>query len=176
MTRLLVSGAIAVGKSEAAGLLARRLHGSVLQVRQALTIALGVDARDRATLQRLGADLDRRTNGTWLRDFIVEHATGGQTVVVDALRTRRQTVPILENDVDSRLIYLDAHEETRRRRYHLAAASDPIKAGVSFDVAMHHPTELEVANLRPMAHVIVETDDLTPHDVVEAIVRALALD
>lgn len=171
MKAILISGQIATGKTAVAAELADRMNWRLLKVRQALGEVLGIEARDRQILQRRGADLDRRTNGRWLRDYIQEHFSAAEdAVVVDALRTRLQTLPILEALVDSRLVFLEAHEETRRARYAHAAATDPVKASVDFDSAMHHPTEIEVQTLRPMAHVVIATDGLDVTTVVDEIV------
>ena len=175
MTVILVSGEIATGKTAVAAALATRIDAHLVKVRQALGEVLGIEPRDRHTLQQQGADLDRRTNGRWLRDYLQEKFSPQEELVVDALRTRRQTQPVLEALVDSRLVFLEAHEETRRARYAEAAASDPVKASVDFETAMHHPTEIEVRNLRPMAHVVVATDDLDVAQVVDEVLNGLGI-
>jgi cytidylate kinase len=175
MTVLLVSGAIAVGKTACASELSRLLSARLVTVRVALADVLGVDARDRRTLQRLGADLDKRTAGRWLKEYIEEHREPDSSVVVDSLRTLRQTVPLMDFYVDARLVYLEAHEETRRQRYAEASPTDPVKASVGFDLAMHHVTEQEVVALRSMADVVVETDELDPSQVATVALEALGL-
>jgi cytidylate kinase len=176
MVVILVSGEIATGKTAVATALARWMPADLVKVREALSRVLGVAAQDRQELQRRGADLDRRTSGRWLRDYIEEHHPHATAVVVDALRTRRQTIPILERFVDSRLVFLEAHEETRRSRYREAAATDPIKASVDFETAMRHPTELEVVHLRAIAQLVVATDDLKVNEVVTEVITGLKLD
>ncbi len=175
MTSVLVAGQIATGKTAVACELAARIDADVIRVRQALSDVLGFASRDRQTLQQRGADLDRRTNGRWLRDYIDERRLTTRALVVDAVRTRLQTLPILESIVDVRLVFLEAHEETRRARYAVAAAADPVKASVDFDTAMHHPTEAEVQLLRPMAHLVIATDDLAVAAIVDEIVGELRL-
>lgn len=170
---LLLSGQIATGKTAVATALASASGADVLRVREALAHVLGVVPDDRATLQVRGADLDRRTAGRWLRDYLQEHA-GGKSVI-DALRTRLQTEPILEAMPNSRLIFLEASETTRRHRYAQAAALDPVKASTDFDLAMRHPTESEASTLRAMAHVVIDTDDLSVDEIVREVRRALDL-
>lgn len=172
---VLVSGPIATGKTAVANALVESLDADLLRVREVLGTVLGLNGRDRRTLQEQGADLDKRTGGRWLLDYIDDHHRPNKAVVVDALRTRRQTAPILEGFVDSRLVYLEAHEETRRRRYAIGAASDPVKASVGLDTAMHHPTEAEVRLLRPMAHVVIATDALGINEVAAEVLRQLRL-
>jgi hypothetical protein len=175
MTVLLISGAIATGKTAAAAEISRLQPAQLIKVRDVLGGLLGLEPRDRLTLQRRGAALDRRTAGRWLRDYIEEHRQPGMSIVIDALRTELQTLPILESIIDSRLVFLEAHETTRRARYAQAASSDPVKSSVDFDTAMHHVTETEVRRLRAMAHVVVETDELDPSGVAGEVLRELGL-
>jgi cytidylate kinase len=168
---VLMAGPIAVGKSTAARRFAEDVGGEVVSVRRALVDVLGLTpAADRATLQREGADLDQRTRGKWLVDYLVERVdTGTGPIVVDSLRTVRQTEPILLYAPRSVLVYLDAHTTTRRLRYAAAAASDPVKRSVPFDDAMNHPTEQRVGDLRALAHLVVDTDDLAADEVANLI-------
>jgi adenylosuccinate synthase len=171
MSVLLISGAIATGKTAVAEAVAARLHGEVLKVRLALGEVLGMDPTDRRTLQRRGADLDRRTSGRWLRDYILERHRPGLVTVVDSVRTELQTIPILDSLADSRLVYLEAHESTRRSRYGRAASTDSLKRSIDFDAAMHHPTEALVTRLRPMAHQVIATDDLDVETIASIVVE-----
>lgn len=173
MTVLLLSGAIATGKTAVGVELAERRHAGLIKVRQALGDVLGIDVDDRQTLQRRGADLDRRTGGRWLRDYVDERWDPQRDLIVDAVRTRRQTVPVLEAMPQSRLVFLEAHEETRRARYAAAAVIDRVKASIDFDTAMHHPTEREVEKLRPLAHVVIATDDLAVAAIVDEVLSQL---
>lgn len=166
---LLLSGAIATGKTAVAERLAAEMPGDHIRVRAALGAVLGINVNDRAALQREGADLDRRTRGRWLRDYLAERYGSGQAAIVDSLRTELQTLAILETEVDSRLIFLEAHESTRRARYARAAETDPVKASLDFDTAMRHPTEQRVGALRPIAHLTVQTDELAVADLSETI-------
>jgi RNase adaptor protein for sRNA GlmZ degradation len=115
---------------------------------------------DRRRLQREGADLDRRTRGTWLMRYLETRSDLTERLIVDAVRTRRQAEPILNAALGARLIFLGASEDTRRRRYTLAQRTDPLKRPTGFDEAMAHPTETQAAELRSMAHFVIETDDL----------------
>lgn len=174
MTLVLLSGAIATGKTAVAEELSRVLGADHVRVRQALVTVLGISLNDRVALQREGTDLDRRTRGRWLRDYLAEHYRD-HNAVVDSLRTMLQTLPVLESEAYSHLVYLEAHETTRRARYALAAAADPVKASLDFDTAMRHPTEQAVVTLRQAAHLVVETDELSAAGVARIIVDELRL-
>lgn len=174
MRCVLIAGAIGAGKTTVAELLAEAEAGEVVRVRQALATVLGLQNPDRRTLQVEGASLDRRTSGAWLANYLLEHARK-PFVVVDAMRTERQVRPILERVSGAQLVYLDASLAIRRRRFREAARHDPLKRSASFERAMDHPTEREVQRLRVFAEMVIETDEMTPSDVVEQIRRSLGL-
>lgn len=90
---------------------------------------------------------------------------------VDAVRTRRQVEPVLNDMLGSRLVYLGATERTRRQRFEHARITDAVKRSMSFDEAMRHPTEREALILRSMAHLVIDTDDL-PVTMVASEIRA----
>lgn len=158
---VLIGGQIASGKTSIANQLCRSTGAHLIRVREALEQILGGSHWDRRRLQDEGYALDRRTNGQWLLHFIQEASDEGGKWVIDAARTRRQVEPVLEVEQRSRLIYLDASEATRRSRFALAQRSDPVKASLSFDDTMSHSTEREADALRAMAHLAVDTDDLS---------------
>lgn len=169
MACVLLAGAIASGKSTVAVSLANRMQGEVIRVRDALSAVLGVGIADRRTLQERGAELDRHTNGRWLMDYLEERLGGGTFLVVDSMRTKRQTLPVLEGIPDTILVYLEANGATRRQRFLSAAATDPLKRSMSLAEAMRHPTEREVSDLREMAHLVIETDAIDAEGVVDEI-------
>lgn len=170
---ILLSGAIGAGKSTVARALAAPLSCEVVSVRYALAELIGVDPNDRASLQQRGAELDRRTNGRWLYEYLATRLES-TSVVVDSLRTRRQAIPILERIGTSFLVYLDARPETRRHRFELSAREDLAKRSLSLPEAMRHPTETEVVAVGPVSQLFIETDGLTVEEVVAEIVLALS--
>jgi shikimate kinase len=172
---ILIGGGIAVGKSTVAGLLASRRNAVLIQVRTALEEILGLRDADRKTLQERGAELDRRTAGRWLAEYLVEQSERTREVVVDAVRTERQTMAVLDRVPQSRLIYLEADLMTRRRRFNEAALSDAVKASLPFDAALEHPTEREASRLRSIADVVIESSGQTPSETVAAIESQLAV-
>jgi RNase adaptor protein for sRNA GlmZ degradation len=154
MTCVLMSGQIAAGKTTVARLIAERRYGKLLRVRDALASMLDIDPADREILQREGAALDARTQGRWLVERVLEDLDRTPFVVVDAMRTERQTLPLLNLVPNVDLIYLEAHPATRRDRYALSARTDPAKRRIPFEQAMAHGTELDVQRLRHWAAII----------------------
>jgi cytidylate kinase len=170
---LLLSGNIGVGKTSVAKELGQITVAEVVSVRQVLRELLGVAGDDREEFQRRGAELDRRTGGRWLLHYLQE--THPQSdLVLDAVRTRRQALPILNEEVDSRLVFLEAGLDIRRQRYRRAALSDRVKASVSFERAMEHPTELEAIEMRGFAHLVLATDVMSVKRVATTILEELS--
>ena len=170
---VLVGGEIASGKSALALGLGGVGSATVVRVRAALQEILGGTEWDRRRLQVEGADLDRRTNGRWLLEYLGSELERADRLVVDAARTRRQVEPILEHCVGARLVYLSASEATRRHRFALARAEDSVKRSMSFDDAMAHSTEAEARRLAAMANLVLETDALSVEEVVTEAARFL---
>lgn len=172
---VVISGQIACGKTTLAKNLADA-HGYIfVPVRNALMEILGGTEWSRSRLQKEGANLDKRTSGRWLLHYVQRELETAGRLVVDSGRTRRQVEPILEEINESRLVFLDASEEARRQRYHLAARTDPIKRNVPFAEAMNHDTERRATDLKSMAHVVVDTDGLGPEVVLREVEAGLGL-
>ena len=169
-----MAGPIASGKSTVALGVAAELGGVVISVRQALLEILNLTDPTRATLQREGADLDRRTVGRWLSDYLTSSAEQTDcALVVDSLRTLRQTEPVLAHVPGAILVYLDASESVRRRRYIQSALTDPMKKRVSFGEAMDHPTERLAYRLASIADITIETDDQTSEETTAEVVQTV---
>ena len=172
MSLILLAGGIASGKSSLASALAERLGAEVVSVRRALIDIVG-SPTDRVSLQREGAALDARTNGEWLADYLETRCTSGTHLIVDSVRTLKQTLPILSRFDSAVLIYLDASESTRFERFESAKSKDPLKRTVSLEDAMLHPTEVGVRALRPFAALVLATDDRDVESVAADVIATL---
>ena len=160
---------MAVGKSAAALRAAEQTGAVVISVREILTNVLSLDPSDRIAMQQRGAELDNRTNGGWLVSALQEMIEGHQDAMVDSIRTRAQAAAMARLP-DSRLIFLEASEATRRARYRSAASSDPMKARASFRAANRHPVERSIDELRVGADLVISTDHLS----IEAVAAKIA--
>lgn len=174
MSCVLISGEIGAGKSAVAKQLAPAIDAAVVSVRQALLDVLGLHQPDRRTLQDQGARLDRQTRGRWLLEYLDARLEIDPGLIVDSVRTRRQTLPILEVLSDSFLVYLDAGRETRARRFASSARTDLVKRSMSFEDASRHPTERAVGQLRSLATLVLPTEELSVAESVAAIVDLIA--
>lgn len=157
------------GKSAVTSGLCKLPRVQAVRVREALAEILGGSDWDRMKLQVEGAALDLRTDGTWLCQYLREKCDSGSRWVVDSARTRRQVAPVLTEISGARLVFLAASEATRRQRFKWSAAADPVKQSMPFDAAMSHDTEGEAATISAMAHLLVDTEDLSLDDVVETV-------
>jgi shikimate kinase len=174
---VLIGGPIAVGKTSLAEGLSASLPADVVKVRIALSEVTGVPVTDRRRLQTEGAAFDRRTGGRWLLNYLEENAPADSDrhVVVDALRTVRQTEPILVGLSKSVLVYLSCNEEERAHRYSRGALTDPLKRRMNFHESMRHETEARAAELASLAHIVIETDALTAPEVLSEALKRLRL-
>jgi len=140
-------------------------------MRDALTHATGADSADRVEMQKRAAALDLETGGQWVVDYLAG-LPKGERAIVDAVRTLREARALMDS-FDSSLVYLDASEATRRRRYEEGRATDQMKAALPFDAAMAHPIEIEALRVRDVATVIIDTNSLDVDEVAEQIVEHL---
>ena len=172
MQVILISGEIASGKTTLAQGLGVAWPGEVVSVRQILIQALGHKAGDRLALQREGRELDLRTKGAWLAEELSQRYSS-ERVIVDSLRTRRQTTRVLEECAHSRLVFVDAPESVRRVWYARSARTDEVKASIPFEMAMAHATEREARDLRAMADLVIRSDDYSPPALAGAVLHEL---
>lgn len=168
MILILLSGAIGSGKSTIARLLAQHLDAQLIEVRTALAKTTETSASDRGSLQIRGAELEARTQGRWLADYIASH-TEREIIVVDAVRTVRQVAAIQSRFEEVFIAFLDASIRTRRARFEAGRRVDPVKLSSSFDEAMSHPTEVGVAAVKPIADLVLDTETLDAQATVERI-------
>lgn len=173
---VLLAGPIAVGKSTVARELAARSGGRIVSARE-LLLSMTEATEDRASLQEAGARLDLRTNGRWLLEALIQQTdpTPQTLTVLDSARTVRQTEPVLTELTRSRLVYLEADDESRRARFASSAQQDMIKRRTNFDASNAHKTERDIRKLKRLAHHVIDTSRLsleeTLADIEEFVVR-----
>jgi adenylosuccinate synthase len=175
---LLLSGAMAAGKTTIAGTIRDRLgfekissSGYLLQ--QLDPLELFSDLERRTALQELGDVLDRETDYRWIVDRVAlpsvlanpdQHAW-----YVDAVRKTRQVVHFRAAfDGQIRHIHLTAPEGVLRQRF----ADDPERRGQTYDVVVAHANEQAARGLGAQADHVFDTTVTAPDDIV-AIVQDL---
>jgi shikimate kinase len=173
---VLLAGPIAVGKTSLAEGISESLPAELIRVRVVLSEMIGVPLNDRRRLQIEGAAFDIRTGGRWLLNYLQDSdvTDSNRHMVVDALRTIRQTEPLLLGLSESILVYLAASEAVRAHRYRAGAQGDPLKRDLTFRDALRHETEARSAELASLAHIFIETDGLTAAEVLAEVMGRLS--
>ena len=179
---LVLSGAIAVGKSTlAAGLAELGFYSvkSTALMRRALDTKSSPPTPafvHRETLQAVGDELDAATNGAWLAQHLHLYLTGNpqRLLLVDAARTANQIAHI-------RKLYgacvvhahLAAPVEKLAQRYFSRAgqAAD----GTYGAFSTHNATEANVGKLAHIADVVIDTTNCTADDVLVRVAGHLGL-
>jgi hypothetical protein len=155
---LILGGAISAGKTTVAERLERPpFCATRLSARECLQRRLGMPNASRAELQSAGQEIEERTGGTWLADYLSEAAVTPGRYVVDAVRTVGQAQAILESFPYSRLVFLGAPEAVRVARHNDPATTDPLKQSSDLRGAFDHPIERRVSELIPLAARVIDT-------------------
>lgn len=178
---IVVSGAVASGKSRLARALCERFGGKRYSTRQMLVERSGGKLRGRRELQEAGERLDRTTKGTWVRDDLsrdIYALEGYSLVVVDAVRIGRQ-IGALRESFGRRVIHVHvtASEKTLRERYNQRRArkKGSVSELPSYKQVCENPTEKAVRRLEDEADIVIDTDRSTAEDVLVRVARAMGL-
>jgi adenylosuccinate synthase len=174
MALLLLSGAIAAGKSSVADRLVAdrdfvRIRSSgylrdVAAVRELPT--------DRTALQELGDALDRETDFRWVVDAVaipqMERSPEAR-FVFDSVRKPRQ-VAHFRNAVSTAVfhVFLSASEEVLRERYQ-QRQRDLGTEGPTYEDAARHPNEVAARSLVSIADEVIDITSKTPEQICEEV-------
>src|SRR5437764_493893 len=117
---VVLSGAVASGKSALARDLCNRFRGKRFSTREMLVDRVG-DLQGRAELQAAGERLDEESDGAWVREGLsrdVWDLEGFAFVVVDSVRIAAQ-IEHLRRSFGRRVIHIHVHasDEVLRERY-----------------------------------------------------------
>lgn len=154
--------------------LVETLGYAAVSVRRLLESTIAEGVLSRREMQSLGAEVERRTAGAWIADAVEQwtRERGRESrLVVDALRTESQLDQVALRFGKAVVhVHLTAHEDRRRQRFELRRERGQADAGLAFDQASAHATELGADALRSRAHLVLDTTDL-PEDAMHAIAR-----
>lgn len=174
---VLISGAVAAGKSSAAALLIssygfRRVSsGDYLR---GLAAERGIDS-DRSSLQALGDRLDLDTDFAWLIDDVAAPMIdlgGAERWLVDAVRKRKQVQHFRRRFPDLVHVHFAAPEPILRQRYVdrlIATGAKSDDAASDYDRAILHQNEIEARSLSEIADIEFDTSKMSPEEIVAAI-------
>jgi shikimate kinase len=172
--RLILIGLRCSGKTTVANMLGARTGLSVADLDQFALALLGktsiVEAW-RTVGQRVWREAEAKSLDDLLRGHSGILALGGGTPMIEsafaALRRYRQRPA-------SRIIYLRARPETLARRIEHEAGDRPSLTGQSIAAEMEPIFAQRDARFAELAHLVIETDDLTPSEVAAIIELELA--
>ena len=176
---VVISGPVCGGKSLLAHALANRFGGVRLSTREILLAEVrNGEAATRATLQRIGTELDESTEGRWVADRLSTaiYNAPERLVVVDAARTASQIAGLRRAfGRQVRHVHVTASAGTRAERYEKRLATSEVTETGTYADVMSDSTEASVGTLAPEADIAVHTDRAGPGDVVVRVAAQLGL-
>jgi adenylosuccinate synthase len=172
---VVVSGPVAGGKSSLARALAARFGGVRLSTREILEPELRRgQSPTREVLQKVGADLDRKTDGQWVADRLSRRIFAGpeRLFIIDSARIAEQVHGFRRAfNHEVRHVHVTAGRDTCANRYEDRRARAEFQEAASYDDVMADRTEAQVDTLGDIADVRIDTDHNGEEDVL---VRAAA--
>ena len=168
---LVLSGPIASGKSTLAKKLERHHQAMYVTTRDPLNRAAQPPNPGRQELQDAGTHLDQSTNGTWVLTHLQQMAvTAPHTplIVLDCIRNTTQLGPITQHWPAPTLhVHLTATPGILTQRYTQRGDELP------HTQALDHPAEQGIADLEPLADLVVDTSDISPGQAAELVMTKL---
>jgi adenylosuccinate synthase len=164
---VLLSGAVASGKTTLAEALEARFGFRRLKTRQLIESMREVK-RERRALQRAGEALDRRTGGQWIAHALAQQTQtlpDGACIVVDSIRIKAQ-IDAVRRAFGAHVvhIHLTASEEKLRERYEGRPRS--IEELSTYSEVRADKTERLVGRLADVADIVVDTAQSTEEGVL----------
>lgn len=160
---VVISGPIAAGKSSFAETLMRRYSVKKVSTRKYILDHENC-ANERGALQAAGAELDKRTGGSWVADASQEQARDftGDFVLLDCARIAPQVTAIRERFGDENVlhVHLTAPDEVLSARY--KSRSSEVNEFETYGQAKLNATEAAIGDLEAIANRIVDTSKNAP--------------
>lgn len=132
----------------------------------------------RLSLQRLGDQLDKQTNGSWVVDGLLRlgaiDQAANQLIVIDSIRIEPQLQALRRAlNVQVVHIHLVANDEELAKRY--SKRKGDFQEFSEYKKVRQNHTEKHVQYLAKIADVVIETDRCTPEDVLVRVTARLGL-
>jgi adenylosuccinate synthase len=178
---VVVSGPVAGGKSALARGLAGRFEALRLSTRSVLMSRLAPnEPATRETLQRVGAEWDDETGGSWVADRLGREIwrareRGHELIIVDAARIAGQIDGLRAAfGREVRHVHVTASRETCAARY-AERQSEEFEEAADYAKVLKDPTERAVDDLAPIADIVIDTDRDAEDDVLVRVAAQLGL-
>jgi adenylosuccinate synthase len=170
---VVLSGEIGAGKSTLAENLTRNFGFKILKTKDALKYYSKKFKKqshedDRMFLQRVGEQMDKKTNGKWVVEYFQKSIIENDKTILDSSRIQLQINALRESFGYQKVIhvYLNASEKTLELRHfernHLDL--EDFKAIQEYKAYKSNPTEQRVTELANEADLVIDTDKLSPLD------------
>ena len=168
---ILLSGAVASGKSMLANRLANRFNMKLLRTSAVLRAKMARSAEpSRIALQDFGDELDQSTSGAWVLDSLrqmLEAEAISTNVVVDSVKIQAQIDAI--RDVYGSLvthIHMTAPLDVLTSRYESRESSSHRAEQLTYPDVRSNRTESLVDGLSEIADVVIDSNRCTEEDVL----------
>ena len=179
---VLLSGAIASGKSTLANDLVRVEGGLLIKTRSLILDARPKTSATREALQEAGESLDRVTKGSWIVDRLrrrhPEWFAGElpRLVVIDSVRIEAQ-VAAIRAAFGSKVIHIHlvASTSSLKRRFRRRKSGLHEGEASTYEDAKRDKTESRIDDLAAKADIVIDTDRNTPSDVLVRAASRLGL-
>jgi adenylosuccinate synthase len=178
---VLLSGPVRSGKSTLAAQLAQRFGFSHIRTHRYIEDRNPGIERERGALQQAGEKLDRRTQGAWVCENILQDDQDGKwgdnaAVIVDAVRIKGQ-IDAIRRAYGQRVVHvhLTAPPEELAQRYESKDQSGIREFSSYDDVQRASRTERRVDALGRIADIVIDTKQNTREDVLTRAAAHLGL-
>lgn len=170
---VVLSGEIGAGKSTLATNLAQNFGFKILKTRDALLsyskkFKKQSHEDDRMFLQRVGEQMDKRTNGQWVVEFFQKSILDNDKTIIDSLRIQEQIDTFRQSFGYQKVIhvYLNASGRSLEIRHFERnnLPFDDLPSIHEYTLYKANPTEQKVKELLKDADLVIDTDKLSPHD------------
>ena len=173
---VLISGAVASGKSTVSLGLEQRFGARILKTKLIIQARFPEAQSERRELQRLGDELDKRTNFAWVREEVErdirDRGYEASIVVIDAVRKTEQ-VEIIRQAYGPRVfhVHLTASPDQLDRRYQGRQGSLDKELKSYSSVRSGSPTEKRINELEKIADAVIATDGSEEGNKEDVLVR-----
>jgi len=177
---LILTGPIAAGKSALCRDLSKDFEFEVFKTHEHLKeLAQSEGEETRRSLQDFGTSLDKKTNGSWVRDGLanfVSKLSIESRVIVDSARIAGQ-IESIRDAFGLRVlhVHLTAPDDVLERRFNNRRKQRRFREDLSYRDAKEEPTEKQVKTLAAIADVVINTKSSSEKDVVVRVASHLGL-
>jgi adenylosuccinate synthase len=173
---ILLSGRIGSGKTTLSNLLAHRFQAEVRRTKLLIDEISGSTSGSRDERTHKGDQLDEETNHGWIAEYIRNQPLNSDLLVVDSIRFAQQARAV-RLDAGSAVIHvhLEAPLGVLENRYTAKMKQRGVTSYPIYDSLEPDRSEEQLKDLAREADLVVNTTQLTEHDVLTKVAAQLGL-